>query len=146
MSKKPITRSTVKKALKLKSEPSAELIIAYERLAAFNTPEGVIDIKGMGKKAMRWTPEDIDNTLREELVTNSVGELLAKARLQSGLSHSKAAKKAELSRGRISQLEHKDANLEIATIVHQAHALGYRVKLSLEPYEQDKSSVTVTLP
>ena len=38
------------------------------------------------------------------------------------------------------------ANLEIQTIAKQAQALGYKVRLSLEPEDKAKAAISVVLP
>ena len=82
--------------------------------------------------AVAYTPEQISEELAALVVANSVGSLLAHARAESGLSLRAAGAGAGVSRGRIQQLESSE-NVEVATLVRTAEALGYDVRINLTP-------------
>jgi ribosome-binding protein aMBF1 (putative translation factor) len=138
----------IKASLKLDQLPNKDFIAKYERLAALDNPEGIVYRKKESKKPKTQGESfnDFKARWQNALLAESVGDVLAKARTESGLSLTQAAKKTNLTRGRMAQLENDKANLEIQTIVKQAQALGYKVRLSLEPEDGAKSMITVVLP
>ncbi len=139
----------IKASLKLDQLPSKDFIAKYERLAALDNPQGIVYRKKESSrkpKAQGESFNDFKARWQNALVAESVGDVLAKARTESGLSLTQAATKTNLTRGRMAQLENDKANLEIQTIVKQAQALGYKVRLSLEPEDGAKSMITVVLP
>lgn len=69
-----------------------------------------------------------------EIIQGPIGALLGRARAEVGFSLRRTGEGAGVSRGRIQQLEKSD-NLEVATLVRVAAALGYRVGISLQPIE-----------
>jgi len=83
-------------------------------------------------QAEAYTPEQISEELAALVVANSVGSLLAHARAESGLSLRAAGAGAGVSHGRIQQLENSE-NVEVATLVRTAEALGYDVRINLTP-------------
>jgi ribosome-binding protein aMBF1 (putative translation factor) len=138
---------TIKTSLKLDQVPSKDFIAKYEGLAKLDNPKGIAIQKNTIKSKVKGESfQDFKNRWEKALLAESVGDVLAKARTESGLSLSQAAQKTKLSRGRMAQLENDNANLEIQTIVKQAQALGYKVRLSLEPEDTAKAAITVVLP
>lgn len=136
----------IKASLKLDTLPHQDFIAKYERLSKLDNAKGIAYQKKASKKAQAETFEVFQQRWERAVVVESVGDVLAKARTESNLSLSQTAKKTKLTRGRMAQLEHHNANLEIQTIVRQAQALGYRVRLSLEPEDEAKAVITVVLP
>jgi transcriptional regulator with XRE-family HTH domain len=61
-----------------------------------------------------------------------VGELIAKARKESGQSLRDVGAVAGVSHGRVRELE-RSSNVEVATLARLAQAMGYEVKIVLEP-------------
>jgi len=79
-----------------------------------------------------YTPKQIADELSDAIVASTIGTLLARARAQAGLSLREAGTQAGVTRGRIQQLESSE-NIELATLVRVADALGYDVQITLVP-------------
>lgn len=137
----------LQKALNLSELPDAGFIVKYERLSKLDNPKGVIyRQKGKKPSGKAENIRGFETRFQEALIADSVGGVLAKARTEQGLSLSQLAEKANLSRGRMAQLEQAENNLEIQTIVKQAQVLGYKVRLSLEPEDTKRTAISVVLP
>jgi DNA-binding phage protein len=84
-----------------------------------------------------YTAQAIAEELAEALVADSVGELIAKARKETGRSLRDVGAAVGVSHGRVRELE-QSTNVEVATLVRVAGALGYRVRIVLEPSEESR--------
>jgi transcriptional regulator with XRE-family HTH domain len=77
-------------------------------------------------------------------VAHSLGELLAKARRKKGVSAAHHAKTLGVTRSQVYQNELPSANLELASLLRHAEALGYDVEVVLRP-KQGKSEQLVAV-
>jgi transcriptional regulator with XRE-family HTH domain len=73
-----------------------------------------------------------------------LGERLAEARRERGLTMQAVNEKLGISRGHIAQIEGK-ANLELQTFVPQADVLGYDVLVTLQPRAKGKEALSALL-
>lgn len=136
------TKAQLKRQLKLDQLPDdsfMELLGQIEQRHN-DAPPGSLSTVG----AVEYTPEQIVEELNAALVARSVGDLIARARVEAGLSLSKVGSEVGVSRGRINQLERSE-NIEVSTLVRLAEALGYQVKISLEPRVAGRKPLTVNL-
>ncbi len=79
------------------------------------------------------TPDELERTVKAEILARSAGALLRKARETRGKSLSQLGNELGISKGRVHQREQISANLEMKTILEQAEALEYEVELVLKP-------------
>jgi len=138
------TKQQVMEELNLDRLPDDEFMELYAFAAAHG--EGPVE---PGPDAERiagpqTTPAEIAEAVQTELVARNVGELLSQARRQSGLSQSALAEKAGVGRSWVNQAERKEY-LELPSLVRLAGAMGYRVRIELEPKEDGKKSLWVEL-
>jgi transcriptional regulator with XRE-family HTH domain len=105
------------------------------RLAAIlGTPQSAVDLKHIPPHLLEETsPAAIKQELREALANIGVGNLLQRARLGRGLSVRETARILERSPSRIVAIERANTEINVATIVSLAQALGYRLELNLVP-------------
>jgi ribosome-binding protein aMBF1 (putative translation factor) len=82
----------------------------------------------------------LEQEIETQLIAQTVGDLLKKAREQSGKTQRAVAAALSLSPSRVHALEHSK-NLEIATLAQAARTLGYRLVLRLEPDDEGGVSV-----
>lgn len=127
------SKEDVKNALGLDELPDDEFMRLLDEVGGEETVTGVAPVEGEG-----YTPEAIREELRDALVANRLGEMIAAARSQAGLSLRQVAELVGVSHSRIQQLEMSD-NLEVSTLVRVASGLGFRVKISLEPDREHAS-------
>ena len=85
-----------------------------------------------------WTGADIEQAVEDLYLTESIGEALRAAREGRELSGTKLAQRLGIGRSRVSQLEHKDDDLELRTLYRVLDALGYDLELKLIPREGGK--------
>jgi DNA-binding phage protein len=144
-------KKVVKKKIELEGKPGKALQALMNAVERGDIAEDAVirPLRPPKRKhsfANTWTPERIEATLREELVAHSLGELLAKARRSKGISAIHQARKLGVSRSQVYQSESPDANLELASLLRHAEALGYRVEVVLKPEQpssKDKTLVAV---
>jgi ribosome-binding protein aMBF1 (putative translation factor) len=109
-----------------------------DRLRKFlETPEAILaksklDPKKLKRLSSELTPEQIEQTVEEELHLRAVGQLIAKARKVKGLSHRQLAERVGVKHPRVVQVEQGE-NLEIATLFDYAQALEYDLEVRLVP-------------
>ena len=77
--------------------------------------------------------DELERTVKAELLARSAGALLRQARETRGKSLSQLGTDLGISKGRVHQREQTSANLEMKTILEQAEALEYEVELVLKP-------------
>jgi hypothetical protein len=123
----PRSRQEIQKALGLADPPDDKLMALLEQLGEGDVVTGAPPVEGKG-----YTADELAEELEEAVITDSVGELLARARQETGRSLRDVGGAAGLSHARIRELEHS-LNVEVATLVRVAGALGYGVKIVLEP-------------
>jgi DNA-binding phage protein len=121
------TREEVQKAFGLANPPDDEFMALLEQLGEGEVVTGVAAVEGEG-----YTADELAEELEEAVVADSVGELLARARKETGRSLRDVVGAAGLSHARVRELE-QSSNVEVATLVRVAEALGYCVKIVLEP-------------
>ncbi len=123
MKKHQRSPAQVKRDLHLDEVPDAAFMALLEQVdAAGEAPPRVPDAAA---------PITVDQ-LEAVCITGSVGELLAHARRQNQQSLDVVGRSAGVTRARVQQIEHSD-NVELSTLVKIAAALGYRVRIRLEP-------------
>jgi hypothetical protein len=134
------TKQQIREELKLDRLPDDEFMQLLEAVG-----EGpVVAGPGAERLAQEYTPEQIKAEVEVAVVNGKVGNLLARARADSGLSLRLAGEEAGVTRGRIQQLENSE-NVEVATLVRVAAALGYSVRISLTPKQAGKQPLTAEL-
>lgn len=133
------TKEQVRDELKLDRVPDDEFMQLLETVG-----EGPVVAGAGAEMAQEYTPEQIEQEVEAAIVKGRVGNLLAQARADSGLSLRHVGEEAGVSRGRIQQLEQSE-NVELATLVRVAAALGYGVQISLTPKESGKRQLTTEL-
>jgi len=121
------TKEEVQKAFGLAELPDDAFMALLEELGEGDVLAGVAPVEGEG-----YTAEELEQELEEAIVAESIGDLLARAREQSGKSLRAAGRAAGISHTRVSELE-RSSNIEIATLARVADTLGYDVKIVLEP-------------
>ena len=77
-------------------------------------------------------------------ITGTSGELLAHARRQNQQTLDVVGRSAGVTRARVQQIEHSD-NVELSTLVKIAAALGYPVRIRLEPVNTALAPLTTGL-
>ncbi len=149
--KKEAVKKRKQTTLELDGKPGKALQALLDAVAKGDLAEDAMIVPLRSSKRRRavtnaWTPERIEATVREELVAHSLGELLAKARRVRGVSASNQAKALGVSRSQIYQSELPTANLELASLLRHAEALGYNVEVVLnpkQPSQKDERLVAV---
>jgi len=91
-----------------------------------------------------YSPGAIVRELNDALVAATVGELLAHARAETGQSLRDVGTRAGVTRSRIQQLESSE-NVEVATLVRVAGALGFGVRITLQPEDEGRREGMRTL-
>jgi transcriptional regulator with XRE-family HTH domain len=105
------------------------------RLAAIlGTPERAVNVQHVPAGLLEeMTPGMLEGVTREAFANAGVGDLLQRARLGRGLSVRETARTLERSPSRIVAIERATTEINVATIVSLAQALGYRLELNLVP-------------
>jgi hypothetical protein len=122
------TKEQVRQELGLDGVPSDEFMQILGEVG----DEPIVTGPRIGEVAQPYSPAEIKDELADALVAQTVGELLARARAEAGLSLREVGTGAGVSRGRIQQLETKE-NIEVATLARVAEALGYGLEIRLVP-------------
>jgi ribosome-binding protein aMBF1 (putative translation factor) len=137
--------------LKLEGQPGPALQTLLDKVAKGEIAEDAIitpkvkPSKAKPKGRASWTPERIKQKVAEELLTYSLGELLEQARLAKGVSAAQHATRLRVTRSQIYQNERPDANLELATLLRHAEALGYSVEVVLTSKRGDAGRLVAVL-
>jgi DNA-binding phage protein len=126
------TKEEVQQAFGLAEPPDDEFMALLSQLGEGEVITGVEPVPGAG-----YTARELAEELAEALVADSVGELLAKAREETGRSLREVGAAVGVSHGRIRELE-QSSNVEVATLVRVARAMGYGVKIVLEPSKEGR--------
>jgi DNA-binding phage protein len=124
--------------LKLDGKPGKALEALFQALEKGELAEDAAIPSKKPNQQSFWTPERIQSTIQHEVVAHSLGELLEKARRAKGISAANHAKNLGVTRSQIYQSELPDANLELATLLRHADALGYEVEVVLNPKGKSK--------
>ncbi len=82
--------------------------------------------------------EEIQTTLQNAILADTIGAALEQARKQRGLSGRAVAAKRKLHFTRVQQIENA-TNLELSSVIRHAASLDYKVTLVLEPLEGGQS-------
>jgi DNA-binding Xre family transcriptional regulator len=91
------------------------------------------------KAEQGWTAQDIREALLENLLSDSLGDMLQNARKTRKVTGEHLGKRMGVSKARVAQLEAlKSGQVELQTLTHFAHALGYQVNINFIP--QDKKA------
>ena len=127
----PRTIEDVRQALGLAELPDDELMALLEELGDGAVVTGAPPVAGGG-----YTADELAEELQEAVVADSVGQLLKRAREESGRTLRDAGAIVGVSHSRVNELEHS-SNVEVATLARVAEALGYSVRILLEPKGSD---------
>lgn len=125
-------RNEVQNAFRLAEPPDDELMALLDELGEGEVVAGAGRVAGEG-----YSAAEIARELSDAIVADSVGEMLARARKESGQSLRHVGTAAGVSHGRVRELE-RSSNLEVATLTRMAEAMGYEVKIILEPRGQGR--------
>lgn len=134
------TKQQVRDELRLDELPDDE----FMQLLAEAGEDPIVSGSQIPAGAKGYTPERITDELSAAVVTATVGELLARARAEAGLSLRDVGTEAGVSRARIQQLESSE-NIEVATLVRVADALGYGVRITLVPEHEGQHTLRADL-
>ncbi|WP_293909222.1 helix-turn-helix transcriptional regulator [Deinococcus sp.] len=115
-------------ALDLDELPDAELLALLGEAQDYETSLGTLP----DHHFVRVTPDEI----AQAVAVGSVGQAFRTIRERQGLTVRAAGERWGVSSGRISQLEHPDANLTIGTITEMLARMGQRARLVIEDNEQ----------
>jgi DNA-binding phage protein len=121
------TKEEVRSAFGLAELPDDEFMALLQQLGEGEVITGVEPVPGQG-----YSAEALAEEYAEAVVAESVGQLIAVARKETGRSLRDVGAAAGVSHGRVREVEHS-SNVEIATLVRVADALGYDVRIVLEP-------------
>lgn len=133
------TKEEVRAALNLDHTPDDEFMRLLEDVGDEPIVRGP-KVAGEG-----YTPERITDELTEAIVALTVGGLLSEARRASNLSLRDVAQAAGVSRARVHELESSE-NVETASILRIAGAMGYHVRLTLVPDREGLKPLSADLP
>ncbi len=111
--------------------PRESLQVVIQKLKAMSLGSAIPAKKDKSDQATEVTPELLKQGLNEAIVASSIGTMLREARRKRGLTGTQLATRLGMSKMRISQLEHSDANVEVATLARVAQALGYELRVEL---------------
>lgn len=123
----PKSKAEIQRALGLSAPPDDAVLALLEELGEGEVVTGATPVAGPG-----YSAEELLEELEEAVVADSVGELLWKAREETGRSLREAGEIVGVSHARVRELEHS-SNMEVATLARVARALGYRVRIVLQP-------------
>jgi hypothetical protein len=132
-------RKEVQNAFRLAEPPDEELMALLSELGEGEFVTGGGRVAGEG-----YSAAEIARELSHAIVADSVGEMLAKARKESGQSLRRVGLVAGVSHGRVRELE-RSSNLEVATLTRMAEAMGYEVKIIFEPRRPGARRITADL-
>jgi DNA-directed RNA polymerase specialized sigma subunit len=120
----------IKKQLRLAEEPDAELLALLD---------GIEDRPAKTTQVNFQTiiPQAIQATLEDELISQSVSQLITHARKKRGLTLEQIGQIMKVGKGRMSQIEKAGANLELQTLARVAQALEYDLKVSFVSRQND---------
>lgn len=119
-----------------------------ELLAGFSEEEietGVVKT-GRSPAGGSHTIQDLKDAFQSALLEETIGGMLRAVREQHDHSLGDTAQSLGISRARVHQLEHPEANLRIDTLQRFACAYGYKVQVTLVPKDATKRAVSVELP
>lgn len=136
------SKEQVMRDANLDALPDDEFMVLLERIEARQAESVAGNAAFSG--AVEYTPARIVEEMKVALVARSLAELIARARAQSGVTLEEAGREIGVSKARISQLERSE-NIEVATLVRLAGAMGYRVRIELEPTGPGKKPLQVEL-
>ena len=85
--------------------------------------------------------EDVRLQLEEARLQRSISEALRTMRATRGITLAQLADRQGLSTARVGQIEQGDARLELRSIVRQAAALGYEVRITFSPMDTSSQSI-----
>jgi hypothetical protein len=132
-------RNEVQNALRLAEPPDEELMALLGELGEGEAVTGGRRVAGEG-----YSAAEIARELSHAIVADSVGEMLAAARKESGQSLRHVGLVAGVSHGRVREME-RSSNLEVATLTRMAEAMGYEVKIIFEPRRPGARRITADL-
>jgi ribosome-binding protein aMBF1 (putative translation factor) len=93
-------------------------------------PAGSIISSGRKLRAKSVSVNDLKQDLSDALLAESIGDLLREARSRRGMTGTELASKLGTSKVRVSQLEHAELNIELATLARVAGVLGYELQVA----------------
>lgn len=128
------TKKEVQSAFGLAEPPDDEFMALLSELGEGEVISGVDPVPGTG-----YSTNDLARELSEAIVADSVGEMIAKARKESGQSLRDVGIIAGVTHARVRELE-RSSNVEVATLTRLADAMGYSVKIVLEPQRHRRPS------
>lgn len=120
-----------KEKLNLDEAPDAELMALLEESSDEAVGEATNHLAG--GIAEPWTVNQIKEVVAGAVLEHTVGELLRRARHNSRLTLADVGARLGVSKGRVSQLEKANVNLELKTLARTAAALGYDLVVGLKP-------------
>lgn len=132
------TKEQIRDALRLDQLPDDE----FMQLLAEAGDDPVV--RGPHVTAEAYTPDQIVGEFTSAIIATTVGSLLSQAREATELSLREVAKRAGVTHARIQQLESSE-NIETATLLRVAEAMGYHVRLTLVPEREGLKPLSADL-
>lgn len=128
----------MRKRKDLPEDVTPEQQVEIQRLLAQFSPEeiktGVIQRrKKTPHRGKAVSGEDVRLQLEEAKLEHSISEALRTMRTERGLTLAQLADTQGISTARVGQIEQGDMRLELRSIVRQAAALGYKVRIVFTP-------------
>lgn len=139
------TKAEAKADYRLDTEPSDRLMELLEQAGKIRQADLDTVSPPAGLVSEPVTPQELLDQVQGVIFTQAVGEMLEQARKQARLTMQQVADAIGVSRGRVNQLEHPDANLELGTLVKVASALGASLEVRLIPKDPQQKSFVAKL-
>jgi DNA-binding XRE family transcriptional regulator len=131
----------VQKQLNLAAKPNAELLALLEGIE--DRPARLHPDSAALLEPVR--PLEVRLKVGEAVAMHSVAELLSSARKDNSLTLEQLGQALGVSKGRVSQLERRGANLESATLARVAEMLGYDASIVFRPRDTKRRTLEALL-
>lgn len=144
-----MSKTTADERVQPDGELSIEALAILAELSEDEIATGMIENLDLAQLpdglSEKWTVARVKEILADAALERSVSDLLSRARRESSLTLAQVGERLGVSRARVSQLEHPDANLELKTLMRFADALEYDVVLAFKPRTGDGEPLAAEL-
>jgi Helix-turn-helix domain len=115
------------------------------RLAALLNDDGSVSPADHLPDGLLVEEPELETLYLEALTAETIGEGLQTVRTEAGLSTAAVLARRGVTKGRLSQLEHKEVNPQLSSITQQADALDYDVTIVFTPRDKERRAVEVNV-
>jgi Helix-turn-helix domain len=115
------------------------------RLAALLNDDGTVTPAEHLPEGLLIEGPEVETLYLEALTAETIGEGLQAVRTEAGLSTAEVLTRRRVTKGRLSQLEHRDVNPQLSSITQQADALDYDVTIVFTPRDKARRAVRVAV-